>query len=53
MCGLSDVQPFCNGTHKKTADEKDGGVYTYSKDNSTRTEVASIYNKDGTRTEVK
>jgi Iron-binding zinc finger CDGSH type len=22
MCGLSDVQPFCNGTHKKTADEK-------------------------------
>lgn len=53
MCGLSDVQPFCNGTHKKTADEKDGEVYTYSKDNSTRTEVASIYNKDGTRTEVK
>ena len=52
MCGLSDVQPFCNGTHKKTADEKDE-VYTYSKDCSTRTEVASIYNKDGTRTEVK
>ena len=45
MCG-------CNGTHKKTADEKDE-VYTYSKDCSTRTEVASIYNKDGTRTEVK
>ena len=52
MCGLSDVQPFCNGTHKKTADEKDE-VYTYSKDNITRTEVASIYNKDGTRTEIK
>ena len=52
MCGLSDAQPFCNGTHKKTADEKDE-VYTYSKDCSTRTEVASIYNKDGTRTEVK
>ena len=46
------MQPFCNGTHKKTADEKDE-VYTYSKDCSTRTEVASIYNKDGTRTEVK
>ncbi|MDQ6667806.1 MAG: CDGSH iron-sulfur domain-containing protein [Thermoproteota archaeon] len=51
MCGLSDEQPFCNETHKKTADEKDE-VYTYNKDNNTRTEVDSINNKDGTRTEV-
>ena len=51
MCGLSNAQPFCNGTHKKTTDEKE--VCTYSKDNSTRTEVASIYNKDGTKTAVK
>lgn len=52
MCGLSDEQPFCNGTHKKTADEKEGEVYTYDKDTNSRTEVEYIYNKDGTRTEV-
>jgi CDGSH-type Zn-finger protein len=39
MCGLSNTQPFCDGSHKKTAGEASGKVY--------------IYNKDGTRTEVK
>jgi CDGSH-type Zn-finger protein len=38
MCGLSDVQPFCNGTHKKTADEKDQ-VYTYSKEGATNVDI--------------
>jgi len=38
MCGLSSNQPFCDGSHKKTLDEKDGKLY--------------IYNKDGTRTET-
>ena len=27
MCGLSDDQPFCNGTHKKTADEKERSLH--------------------------
>lgn len=39
MCGLSANQPFCDGSHKKTADEEAGKVYRY--------------NKDGTRTEIK
>ncbi len=39
MCGLSKNQPFCDGSHKKTADEKEGKVY--------------IYNNDGTRKEAK
>lgn len=39
MCGLSSNQPFCDGSHKKTAGEQSGKLY--------------IYNKDGSRTEVK
>jgi CDGSH iron-sulfur domain-containing protein 3 len=39
MCGLSSNQPFCDGSHKKTADEEAGKIY--------------IYHQDGTRTEVK
>jgi CDGSH-type Zn-finger protein len=39
MCGLSNNQPFCDGSHKKTADEEAGKVYRY--------------NTDGTRTEIK
>jgi CDGSH-type Zn-finger protein len=31
MCGLSANQPFCNGAHKKTPDEKEGEVYKYYK----------------------
>lgn len=38
MCGLSANQPFCDGSHKKTADELEGKVYVYSKD-GTRTEA--------------
>jgi CDGSH-type Zn-finger protein len=37
-CGLSKNQPFCDGSHKMTAEEKQGHVYSY---------------KDGKRTEVK
>ena len=39
MCGLSNNQPFCDGAHKKTADEKEGKLYKY--------------NADGTRVEIK
>jgi len=37
-CGLSKNQPFCDGSHKMTADEKEGVNY--------------IYDQDGQRTEV-
>lgn len=29
MCGLSANKPFCDGSHKKTADEEDGKLYSY------------------------
>jgi CDGSH-type Zn-finger protein len=38
MCGLSNNQPFCDGSHKKTADEQAGKIYRYNQD-GTRTEV--------------
>ena len=30
-CGLSKNQPFCDGSHKKTLDEKDDKIYEYDK----------------------
>jgi len=39
MCGLSVNQPFCDGSHKKTAGEESGKIYIYSKD-GTRKEVS-------------
>lgn len=39
MCGLSKVQPLCDGTHKITQDEEPGLTY--------------IYDEDGERTEVR
>ncbi|MEM2138259.1 MAG: CDGSH iron-sulfur domain-containing protein [Candidatus Anstonellaceae archaeon] len=32
MCGLSKNQPFCDGNHKKTADEEAQKVYRYDSD---------------------
>ena len=40
MCGLSANQPFCDGSHKKTAGEEPNKIYTYDKDGK-RTEVKS------------
>ncbi len=38
MCGLSKSMPFCDGSHKKTADEEAGKTYKYLPD-GTRVEV--------------
>lgn len=38
MCGLSNRQPFCDGSHQQTLDEDKDKLYTY---------------KDGERQEVK
>jgi len=40
MCGLSNDQPFCNGSHKKTAGEEPDKTYRYDKDGK-RIEVKS------------
>jgi CDGSH-type Zn-finger protein len=38
MCGLSKNQPFCDGSHRKTADEEEGKIYEYD-ENGNRKEV--------------
>ncbi|HLC46691.1 MAG TPA: CDGSH iron-sulfur domain-containing protein [Candidatus Nanoarchaeia archaeon] len=38
MCGLSKNIPYCDGSHKKVADEQEGKVYKYLDDGS-RVEV--------------
>ncbi len=40
-CGLSKNQPFCDGSHKKTADEEDGKLYAYD-DQGNRSEVENV-----------
>jgi CDGSH-type Zn-finger protein len=39
MCGLSSDQPFCDYSHKKTADEEDNKTYAYEKEGNNRIEV--------------
>jgi CDGSH-type Zn-finger protein len=36
-CGLSKNLPFCDGSHKRTRDEEDTGLYRY--DDSARVKV--------------
>lgn len=31
-CGLSDDQPLCDGSHRRTRDEDEGVVYRYDPD---------------------
>ena len=31
-CGLSKNKPYCDGSHKKTADEEAGKLYVYDKE---------------------
>jgi CDGSH-type Zn-finger protein len=40
MCGLSKNQPYCDGSHKKVADEEDGKTYEYDSE-GLRQEVTS------------
>jgi len=40
MCGLSNNQPFCDASHKKTIDEEDNKTYAYEKEGD-RIEVKS------------
>ena len=40
MCGLSKNQPYCDGSHKKVADEEDGKTYEYDSEGHRR-EVTS------------
>lgn len=32
QCGLSDSFPFCDGSHRRTADEAEGTTYVYDGD---------------------
>lgn len=32
QCGLSDDQPYCDGSHNDTTDEDEGVVYEYDDD---------------------
>jgi CDGSH-type Zn-finger protein len=34
QCGLSDDRPFCDGSHRATEDESDGGRYKYEDDDA-------------------
>lgn len=41
-CGLSNTQPFCDGTHKITQTESPGQVYWYDEDGQ-RHDAADSY----------
>lgn len=41
-CGLSATQPFCDGTHKRTRDEPEGGLCWYDADVG-RNELANAF----------
>lgn len=43
QCGLSDDFPFCDGSHRVTADETDGVCYRYvDEDDGTRRVVERV-----------
>lgn len=39
MYGLGNNQPFCDESHKKTADEEDDKIYAYERVRNNRIEV--------------
>lgn len=40
QCGLSDNQPYCDGSHNQTADEEEGKLYKY--EDGERREIEEI-----------
>ena len=36
MCGLSQNQPYCDGSHKRVTDEQDGKTYEYDSEGHRR-----------------
>lgn len=48
LCGLSADYPFCDGSHRATADEEDGSRYKYEGDDdeNPRHEIAEIVFED-------
>jgi CDGSH iron-sulfur domain-containing protein 3 len=46
MCGLSKNQPFCDGSHNKTLDEKEDKIYEYDA-NGKRHEVCDCCCEEG------
>ncbi len=40
-CGLSRNEPFCDGSHRRTADELPGELYAYDEDGRVR--VSAFY----------
>lgn len=44
QCGLSDNQPYCDGSHNDVADEDDGTLYKY--EDGDRREIAEIVYAD-------
>ena len=43
-CGLSANKPYCDGTHKKTLDEKDQ-IYIYD-EKGNRVSITSFYDNE-------
>ncbi|MGC8568281.1 MAG: CDGSH iron-sulfur domain-containing protein [Candidatus Micrarchaeia archaeon] len=41
-CGLSKHKPFCDGSHMKAQDEKEGSIYVYDSELN-KTELPSEY----------
>lgn len=39
MCGLSNDQPFCDDSHKKTVYEEDNKIYVYENEGNNRVEI--------------
>lgn len=46
MCGLSKNQPFCDGSHKATLDEKEDELYQYD-EKGKRMEEDHMHGEEG------